>query len=52
MVCILVAEFDPSQHNVDSNLSFDDATMNTLDDEDTTTNENDNHNNNTIIVNT
>jgi len=48
MVSISVAEFDPSQHNVDSNLSFDDATMNTSDDEATTTNnENNNHNNNT-----
>ena len=42
MICVSVTQFDPSQHNINSNLSFDDATMNTSEDEDNNT-----HNNNT-----
>ena len=46
MICVSVTQFDPSQHNINSNLSFDDATMNTSEDEDNTT-----HNNNTADSN-
>ena len=40
MVCVTVTDFDPSQHNVNSNLSFDDATINTSEDEDNNTHDN------------
>ena len=49
---VSTAEFDPSQHNVNSNLSFDDATINTSEEEDatattsTTIEDNNNNNNN------
>ena len=46
MISVSVTEFDPSQHNINSNLSFDDATMNTSEDEDNNT-----HNNNTADSN-
>jgi len=46
MVCVSVTEFDPRQHNINSNLSFDDATINTSEDEDNNT-----HNNNTADSN-
>ena len=61
--CMSVATFDRSQHNVNSNLSFDDATVNASEDDEVTTedsssnsnsnsnNNNNNNNNNNISDN-
>ena len=45
IVTVSVSQFDPSRHNVSTNLSFSDATMNTTDDEATSTAIEDNNNN-------
>ena len=44
--CMSVATFDPSQHNVNTNLSFDDATVNTSEDDEVTLEDNNSNNNN------
>jgi len=45
IVTVSVSQFDSSRHNVSTNLSFSDATMNTTDDEATSTAIEDNNNN-------